>query len=57
LKALRVSAEAAVLAKKDAKHDVDHNCFCQSILAIMAKVRTFTTILGPGMTPRIALIH
>jgi hypothetical protein len=29
LKALRASAEAAVLAK----HDVDHNCLCQPILA------------------------
>jgi hypothetical protein len=51
LKALRASAEAAVLAK-DIKHDVDHNCLCQPILA---KGQAFT-ILGPGMTPRIQLI-
>jgi hypothetical protein len=56
LKALRVSAEAAVLAKKDAKHDVDHNCLCQStylFLTIMAKGPKPLTILAQ----RFELIH
>jgi len=53
LKALRASAEAAVLTK-DVKHNVDHNCFCQPILANGGHA---STILGQAMTPRIELIH
>jgi len=46
LKPLRASAEAAVLAK-DAKHNVDHNCLCQSVLAILAKGQAFTIKPSP----------
>jgi hypothetical protein len=52
LKALRASAEAAVLTK-DGKHNVDHNCLCQPILT----EGQASTILGSGMTPGIELIH
>jgi len=55
LKALRVSAEAAVLAK-DAKYNVDHNCLCQSILTIWQKAKPFT-ILDQETMPLIKLIH
>jgi hypothetical protein len=41
---------------KGRKDNVDHNCLCQSILAILAKGQAFT-ILGPRMTSRIELIY
>jgi hypothetical protein len=44
---------SAMLAKKDVKDDVNHNCLCQSILANMARGQAPLIILGLGTAHRV----